>query len=111
MGKKKSASTAAAAEAVQPDTVNAESILSIEGSGAGDNKAAANMDKVFGSTDLQLQSKNGSTTVSALAGKEVVGLYFSAHWYESHLDRERICTFVCACQRGLRALLSASPVL
>jgi len=41
------------------------------------------MDKLFGSADAALLGKDGAkaTTVSAaLAGKEVVGLYFSAHW-------------------------------
>ena len=39
------------------------------------------MDKIFGSSDLKLQGKDGAVTpVSALAEKQVVGLYFSAHW-------------------------------
>jgi len=39
------------------------------------------MDVLFGSTDLKLLGPGGATTaVSALAGKEVVALYFSAHW-------------------------------
>jgi nucleoredoxin len=40
------------------------------------------MDKLLGcSPDLQLLAQGGATTpVSALADKQVVGLYFSAHW-------------------------------
>jgi len=39
------------------------------------------MDKLFGAADLQLLGQDGARTpVSALAAKEVVGLYFSAHW-------------------------------
>ena len=40
------------------------------------------MDQLLGcSPDLQLLAQGGATTpVSALADKQVVGLYFSAHW-------------------------------
>ena len=39
------------------------------------------MEKLFGSADLQLLGQGGAKTpVSALAAKQVVGLYFSAHW-------------------------------
>ena len=60
MGKKKNASKAAAAGAVQPDTVNSQSILSIEGSGAGDNKAAAETDVASFTTPLAQESNAGS---------------------------------------------------
>ena len=50
-----------------------------------DHKAVNDMDGVFGKADLQLVSKAGTTPVSALAEKEVVGIYFSAHWYHPHL--------------------------
>merc|ERR1711939_636610 len=39
------------------------------------------MDKLFGSADLMLLGQDGAKTpVSTLAGKQVVGIYFSAHW-------------------------------
>jgi nucleoredoxin len=39
------------------------------------------MEKLFGSADLQLLAQGGAKApVSALAAKQVVGLYFSAHW-------------------------------
>ena len=60
MGKKKNASKAAAVGAVQPDTVNSESILSIEGSGAGDNKAAAETDVASFTTPPAQESNAGS---------------------------------------------------
>jgi hypothetical protein len=37
------------------------------------------MDKLLGTGEL-LGQKGAKTPVSALASKEVVGLYFSAHW-------------------------------
>ena len=37
------------------------------------------MDKLLGAGEL-LGQKGAKTPVSALASKEVVGLYFSAHW-------------------------------
>merc|ERR1711939_1227059 len=41
----------------------------------------ASMEKLFKSTDLQLLGQDGTKVpVSTLAAKQVVGIYFSAHW-------------------------------